>query len=410
MFNEIFDQYSWARVKDSIYRKTAADVERALAKGHRDLEDFKALISPAAAPYLEEMAQQSHRSTQKRFGKVIQLYIPLYLSNECQNICTYCGFSLDNKMRRRTLGAGELLREVDAVKAMGYEHVLLVSGEANQTVGVDYFQKALDIVRPQVAHVSMEVQPLDEEDYALLVQRGLNAVLVYQETYNREDYKLHHPKGKKSNFDYRLATPDRLGRAGIQKIGLGVLIGLEDWRTDSWFTALHLGYLEKRYWKTKYSLSFPRLRPFSGEGTRRGAGLGDEGDRRAGFGDGQPLIVGGHDWGETRDPMAGAGLQPKVVMSDRELIQLICAYRLLDEEVELSLSTRESPVFRDHAIRLGITSLSAGSRTNPGGYVVDPESLEQFEIHDDRSPAMIVEMIRRQGYEAVWKDWDQVLQ
>lgn len=374
MFNEIFDQYSWVGVKDSIYRKTAADVERALAREHRDLEDFKALISPAAAPYLEEMAQQSHRSTQKRFGKVIQLYIPLYLSNECQNICTYCGFSLDNKIRRRTLGAGELLREVEAIKAMGYEHVLLVSGEANQTVGVDYFLKALDIVRPQFAHVSMEVQPLEEEDYALLIQRGLNAVLVYQETYNREDYKLHHPKGKKSNFNYRLATPDRLGSAGIQKIGLGVLIGLEDWRTDSWFTALHLGYLEKRYWKTKYSLSFPRLRPFSGEAA------------------------------------AGAGLQPKVVMSDRELIQLICAYRLLDEEVELSLSTRESPVFRDHAIRLGITSLSAGSRTNPGGYVVDPGSLEQFEIHDDRSPAMIVEMIRRQGYEAVWKDWDKVLQ
>jgi len=371
MFNEIFDQYGWTKVKDSIYRKTAADVERALAKGHRDLEDFKALISPAAAPYLEEMAQQSHRSTQKRFGKVIQLYIPLYLSNECQNICTYCGFSLDNKIRRRTLGAGELLREVEAVKAMGYEHVLLVSGEANQTVGVDYFLKALDVVRPQVAHVSMEVQPMDEEDYAQLIQRGLNAVLVYQETYNREDYKLHHPKGKKSNFDYRLATPDRLGSAGIQKIGLGVLIGLEDWRTDSWFTALHLGYLEKKYWKTKYSLSFPRLRPFPGE---------------------------------------GKGMQPKVVMSDRELIQLICAYRLLNEEVELSLSTRESPVFRDHAIRLGITSLSAGSRTNPGGYVVDTGSLEQFEIHDDRSPAMIVEMIRRQGYEAVWKDWDKVLQ
>ncbi|MBS1604854.1 MAG: 2-iminoacetate synthase ThiH [Bacteroidetes bacterium] len=392
MFNEVIDKYSWGEVKDSIYRKTAADVERALAKGQRDLEDLKALISPAAGSYLEEMAQQSHRLTQQRFGKVIQLYLPLYLSNECQNICTYCGFSLDNKIRRRTLGAGELLREAEAVKAMGYEHVLLVSGEANQTVGVDYFVKALSAVRPQFAHVSMEVQPLEEDDYSLLIRHGLNAVLVYQETYNREDYRLHHPKGKKSNFDYRLATPDRLGRAGIQKIGLGVLIGLEDWRTDSWFTALHLRYLEKRYWKTKYSLSFPRLRPFSGEGRRN---VPDEGNTRQDSSSG--------DW-------RGTGLQPKVVMSDRELIQLICAYRLLDEEVELSLSTRESPVFRDHAIRLGITSMSAGSRTNPGGYVVDPESLEQFEIHDDRSPAMIVEMIRRQGYEAVWKDWDKGLQ
>jgi len=368
MFSTIFQQYEWAAVKESIYDKTAADVERALARSHRDLEDFKALISPAAAPYLETMAQISHRLTIRRFGKIIQMYIPLYLSNECQNICTYCGFSYDNKIRRKTLGAGELLTEVGAIRQMGYEHVLLVSGEANQTVGTDYFVKALQVVRPHFAHIAMEVQPLDQEDYERLIREGLHTVLVYQETYHQGDYKLHHPKGKKSNFGYRLDTPDRLGKAGIYKMGLGVLIGLEDWRTDSFFTALHLQYLERTYWQTKYSISFPRLRPHAG------------------------------------------GLTPKVEMTDRELIQLICAYRLLDEEVELSLSTRESPVFRDHAIRLGITSISAGSRTNPGGYAVDPESLEQFEIHDDRSPAAIVEMIRGQGYEAVWKDWDRVLQ
>jgi 2-iminoacetate synthase len=375
MFEEIFDRYDWAAVTQRIYRKTAADVERALARTHRDLEDFMALISPAAAPYLEEMAQLSQRSTQKRFGKVIQLYIPLYLSNECQNICTYCGFSYDNRIRRRTLTGEELLREAGAIREMGYEHVLLVSGEANHTVGVDYFIRALEVLRPHFSHLSMEVQPMDREDYSRLIEHGLNTVLVYQETYNRDDYQLHHPKGRKSNFGYRLGTPDRLGQAGIHKIGLGVLIGLEDWRTDSWFTALHLQYLERTYWKTKYSLSFPRLRPFEGE--------------------------------ERERPY---GLQPKVEMKDRELIQLICAYRLLDEELELSLSTRESRVFRDHAMRLGITSMSAGSRTNPGGYMVDPGSLEQFEIDDERSPAAIVEMIRRQGYEAVWKDWDSVLQ
>jgi len=368
MFSEIFDRYDWSAVKRDIYSKTAADVKRALARERRGLEDFMALISPAAAPYLEEMAQLSHQLTQQRFGKVIQLYIPLYLSNECQNICTYCGFSYENKIRRKTLNAGELLTEVAAIRQMGYEHVLLVSGEANQTVGTDYFIKALQVVRPHFAHISMEVQPLDQSDYELLIQHGLNTVLVYQETYHREDYKLHHPKGKKSNFGYRLDTPDRLGKAGIHKMGLGVLIGLEDWRTDSWFTALHLRYLEKTYWKTRYSLSFPRLRPFSG------------------------------------------GLTPKVEMTDRELIQLICAYRLFDEEVELSLSTRESPLFRDHAVRLGVTALSAGSRTNPGGYAADPESLEQFEVHDERSPAVIAGMIRSQGYEPVWKDWDQALQ
>jgi 2-iminoacetate synthase len=375
MFEEIFDRYEWAAVKRRIYSKTAADVERALVRAHRDLEDLMALSSPAAAPYLEEMAQLSQRLTQKRFGKVIQLYIPLYLSNECQNICTYCGFSHDNKIRRRTLTAGEMLTEARAIREMGFEHVLLVSGEANRTVGVDYFVRALEVMRPHFAHISMEVQPLERDDYALLMEHGLNTVLVYQETYNREDYTLHHPKGRKSNFGYRLGTPDRLGAAGVHKIGLGVLIGLEDWRTDSWFTALHLHYLEQTYWKTKYSLSFPRLRPFEGE------------DRDRPY-----------------------GVQPKVEMKDRELIQLICAYRIWNEEVELSLSTRESPVFRDHAVRLGITAMSAGSRTNPGGYVVDPESLEQFEIDDDRSPAAIAAMIRGRGYEAVWKDWDAVLQ
>ncbi|BDD07295.1 2-iminoacetate synthase ThiH [Aureibacter tunicatorum] len=366
-FLEVFRQYKWDDVKNSIYAKTSQDVERALSKDKRDLEDFKALISPAAAPYLEQMAQLSHQLTQKRFGKTIQMYIPLYLSNECQNICTYCGFSQDNKLRRITLTDSQINREVEIIKKMGYDHVLLVTGEANKTVGVDYFENALDLIRPHFSHISMEVQPLDQNDYERLIDKGLNTVLVYQETYHEEDYKLHHPKGKKSNFKYRIETPDRLGRAGIHKIGIGNLIGLEDWRTDCFFTALHLNYLEKKYWQTKYSISFPRLRPFSG------------------------------------------GLEPKVEMIDRELVQLICAYRIFNEEVELSLSTREREIFRDNVIKLGITTISAGSKTNPGGYAAAKESLEQFEISDERSPQQIAEMIRKQGYEAVWKDWDAVL-
>ena len=366
-FQELFNQHSWGEVKESIYAKTASDVERALGRQRRDLEDFKALISPAAAPYLEQMAQLSHQITQKRFGKVIQMYVPMYLSNECQNICTYCGFSFDNKLPRRTLSDAEILKEVEAIKQLGYDHLLLVTGEANQTVGVPYLKKAIKLVNPHFSHLSMEVQPLDQEEYEELIPLGLNTVLVYQETYHQEDYKKHHPKGKKSNFKYRIDTPDRLGKAGVYKIGLGVLIGLEDWRTDSFFTAFHLAYLEKTYWKTKYSISFPRLRPHSG------------------------------------------GLTPKVEMSDRELVQLICAYRIFNEEVELSLSTRESEKFRNHVIRLGITSISAGSKTNPGGYAVEPQSLEQFEIDDARSPQQIADMIRAQGYEPIWKDWDAAL-
>ena len=373
-FKNIFDSYSWNDVKQSILAKTSADVLQALQKEKRTLEDFKAMISPAAMPYLEQMAQMSNALTQKRFGRTIQMYAPLYLSNECQNICTYCAFSYDNKIKRKTLSDDEILREVAAIKQMGYDHVLLVTGEANQTVGVEYLKHAIKLIRPHFSNISIEVQPLDKADYEILVAEGLHTVLVYQETYHKENYKIHHPKGKKSNFDYRLETPDRLGQAGVYKIGLGVLIGLEDWRTDCFFTAAHLDYLEKAYWQTKYSISFPRLRP---------------------------IEVGTQENSSMKSFTA--------FMNDKELVQLICAYRIFNEEVELSISTRENEKFRNHIIKLGITSMSAGSKTNPGGYAVEPQSLEQFEISDERSPKEIAAIIKQQGYEAVWKDWDRSL-
>ena len=367
MFKEVFEKQDWDEVVLSIYTKTAGDVQRALSAGKRSLEDFKALISPAAAPYLEQMAQLSNRITQKRFGKTVQLYAPLYLSNECQNICNYCGFSYDNKIRRRTLTGAEILLEAEYLKQQGFEHVLLVTGEATKTVGIDYLRDAIRLLRPHFANISIEVQPLEEEEYRVLVAEGLYAVLVYQETYHKENYRLYHLKGKKSNFDYRLDTPDRLGHAGIHKIGLGVLIGLEDWRADNFFTALHVGYLEKHFWQTRYSISFPRLRPASG------------------------LI------------------EPKSIITDKELVQLICAWRIFNEEIELSISTRENEFFRDNIIKLGATAMSAGSKTNPGGYVVEPESLEQFEIDDSRSVADVKGMIEGKGYKAIWKDWEQFI-
>ncbi len=368
MFTQLFDTYNWDEVKQSIYSKTKTDVEHALNKtSKRDLEDFKALISPAAAIYLEPMAQLSQQLTQKRFGKTIQMYIPLYLSNECQNICTYCGFSFDNKIKRKTLSDTEILEEAKAIKELGYDHILLVTGEANQIVGVSYLKNAIKLLKPLFSNISIEVQPLDQPEYEELISEGLTTVLVYQETYHKDDYKLHHPKGKKSNFNYRLETPDRLGKSGIHKMGLGTLIGLEDWRTDSFFTASHLHYLEKKYWRTKYSISFPRMRPAEGI------------------------------------------IEPKVIMTDKELVQLICAYRIFNEEVELSISTRENETFRNNIIKLGITSMSAGSKTNPGGYAVEKESLEQFEISDERTPQQIEQLIKSSGYEAVWKDWDKIL-
>lgn len=364
-FKELFQQTNWDEIKSSIYAKTAADVERALNTSKRNLEDFKALISPAAEPYLEQMAQLSHQLTQKRFGKTIQLFAPMYLSNECNNICTYCGFSLDNKIRRKTLSDQEILEEVAYLKSKGFNHILLVTGEANHTVHVPYFKHAMELIRSQFANISIEVQPLDEPEYLELSEAGVYAVLVYQETYHQDVYKQYHPKGKKSNFNYRLDTPDRIGRAGVHKIGLGVLLGLEDWRTDSFFCALHLDYLQRTYWQSKYSISFPRMRPAEGI------------------------------------------IEPNVIVGDKELVQLICAYRLFNEDVELSLSTRESEHFRNHVIPLGVTTMSAESKTNPGGYVVEPESLEQFEISDERPVEVIASLIKSKGYEAVWKDWDR---
>jgi len=367
-FEQEFDNFSWKLAKDKIYAKTCTQVETALTSRNRSLDDFMALISPAAEPYLEELAVLSKRATQRRFGKTIQMYLPLYLSNECQNICTYCGFSYQNNIPRKTLTDEEIINEVQIIKGYGYDHILLVTGEATKTVGVDFIKNAIKLIKPYFSNISIEVQPLSQEAYKELSKLGLNTVLVYQETYHREVYKDYHLKGKKSNFNYRINTPDRIGRAAVHKIGLGVLLGLEDWRTDSFFAALHLKYLEKHYWKTKYSISFPRLRPAEG------------------------------------------AIKPNVIITDRELVQLICSYRLFNEDLELSLSTRESEEFRNNVIGLGITSVSAGSKTNPGGYTNGCNSLQQFEISDERSPAEFTKTVKQKGYEPVWKDWDTTLQ
>lgn len=364
-FNKIFEQYDWDTIKDKIYGTTLPEVEISLRKRKRTLEDFLVLLSPAAASVLETMAGMAQQLSRRRFGKTIQLYAPMYLSNECQNICTYCGFSLDNKIRRKTLSGAEILQETAVLKAMGVEHVLLVSGEANKIVDTPYFLEVVQLLKPHFENISLEVQPLSEEDYIKLHEAGVHAVLVYQETYHKEVYRQYHPKGKKSNFDFRLETPDRIGQAGLHKIGLGVLLGLEDWRVDSFFNALHIHYLQQRYWKTKYTVSFPRLRPAEG------------------------IIA------------------PNFIMEDRDLLQLICAYRIWNEDLEISVSTRESEHFRDHIIPLGVTTMSAGSKTNPGGYAVAPQSLEQFEISDERSMDEIRSLIRKAGYDPVMKDWDR---
>jgi 2-iminoacetate synthase len=366
-FYSTWQEHGFSDMAATIATKTTVDVQRALARVRADaqlsLDDLAALLSPAAAPLLEEMAQLSHRLTVERFGHTMQLYAPLYLTNICANICTYCGFSAQNRIPRKALNDDETLADAAVLKQLGFDHILLVTGESTR-YGTAYLQNALRLLRGQFSSLSMEVQPLDETDYATLAADGLSSVLVYQETYDGAVYPKHHLKGPKSDMRYRLETPDRLGRAGLKKIGLGALYGLSDWRAEAWFVGLHLRYLERTYWRTRYSISFPRLRPHQG---------GD-------------IAV--------------------TSFEERDLVQATCAFRLFSQEVELSLSTRESATFRNHAYRLGFTAMSAGSRTNPGGYSSAPESLEQFEIDDDRSPAEIAAYLRSVGYEPVWKDWD----
>ncbi|EJI1427387.1 2-iminoacetate synthase ThiH [Vibrio parahaemolyticus] len=370
-FYDHFQQLDWDDISMSIYAKTAQDVERALAKPKRDLEDFKALISPAAEPYLEQMAKLSYSLTRKRFGNTMSLYIPLYLSNLCANACTYCGFSMENRIKRRTLNRDEVEAEIDAIKRMKFDSVLLVTGEHETKVGMKYFREMVPIIKQRFNYLAMEVQPLNQDEYAELKTLGLDAVMVYQETYHPKTYAQHHLRGNKMDFRYRLETPDRLAKAGIDKIGIGALIGLEEWRTDCFFAAAHLDYLERTYWQSRYSISFPRLRPCAGNAP-------------------------------------ASGLQPKSVMTDKQLVQLICAYRLFNPEVELSLSTRESPQFRDNVLPLGITSMSAASKTQPGGYATEEVELEQFEISDERSAASVEDMIKAKGFAPVWRDWHSV--
>lgn len=367
-FSEHWRRQDFDAARQRIMNASEPEVRRALAMaGQRlGLRELEALLSPAASRHLEKLASLSQRLTRQRFGRTIQLYAPLYLSNACSNVCTYCGFSAKNRIRRKTLKPPEIDEEADALKRLGFDHVLLVTGEAAH-VGLDYLEDALRRLRPRFANLSLEVQPLDTAAYVRLAHAGASAVFVYQETYDAAAYVRHHLSGPKVDVDFRLDTPDRLGAAGMHKVGLGALYGLSDWRADSWFVGLHLRHLESSYWKTRYSVSFPRLRPHAGE-----------------------------------------AFSP-TPFDERDLVQAACALRLFCPEAELALSTRESVQFRRDAFSLAFTHMSAGSRTSPGGYTQPEEedgALEQFSPHDCRAPAEVAADLRSMGYEPVWKDWD----
>ncbi|WP_096086069.1 2-iminoacetate synthase ThiH [Agaribacterium haliotis] len=359
-FSEQIKKYSWAEVQLQLYAKTALDVEQALAQKNRTWQDFLALLSPAAEPYLEAMAKQSHALTLQNFGRCMHVYVPMYLSNKCANFCTYCGFSIKNKIKRLSLTPGQILTEAEFLLEQGHQQLLLVTGETSK-IGVAYIEQAIELLSPLFSSIAIETQAFELCDYQRLRNKGLHAVTLYQETYNLGSYQQYHLRGNKADYWRRLDSHDKTGAAGVHKLGLGVLLGLDDWRVDSAFTYLHLKYLENRYWRSRFSISFPRLRNAEG-------------------------YVADHE------------------ISDKQLVQLLCAYRLCNPFVELNLSTRESANFRKNVAPLGVTHMSAGARTSPGAYS-DTGALEQFEICDQRPTEEVAASLRQAGFDVVFKDW-----
>jgi len=398
-----------ALLKRSQTAGTAA-VRESLAKTKLSLVDFAQLISPAGAELLEHMGQRAHTMTQQRFGKVIRLFAPLYLSNECINNCRYCGFSRDNSILRVTLSLDEVRREAGALRGQGFRNLLLVAGEHPKFVSNDYLRDCIAALHPDWPSLSLEVGPMETPDYQPLVAAGADGLVVYQETYDRQVYADMHTAGPKRNFDWRLETPERAYAAGFRRLGISPLYGLADWRFEALSLVAHADYLLRNCWKAALTISTVRIRPCAGE------------------------------------------FQPLTHMTDRDLAQLICALRLMFPDVGTVLSTREPAKLRDGLIPLGVTLMSAGSHTEPGGYTgagkehthqtvrgrivkvaaaaptapqprINGEGASewapqpspatnatgQFQIADERSSQEVADLIRKLGYEPVWKDWDAAL-
>ncbi|MCR5085284.1 MAG: 2-iminoacetate synthase ThiH [Succinivibrionaceae bacterium] len=363
-FDEIskVDVDSFRALVDS---RTDRDVDRALARcGQRmELPDFAALISePARVHYLKEMATLSMQLTRRRFGRAVNMYLPLYLSNLCTNRCAYCGFSSANKFRRTVLTLDEVRDECEAIKAMGYENILLVSGESERRAGMPYFREVMPLVKRYAAYLQVEVQPLSAEDYAELKGLGLDAVCVYQETYHPGCYRENHLSGRKADMRWRMETPDRAGQAGLDKVGLAALLGLYDPRVDLMALAAHVLYMRDHYPKVRLAISFPRLRPAAG------------------------------------------AYEPRYPVGDAKLVQVITAWRIFDNELDLTISTREGAEFRDLIIPLGVTGVSAGSSTEPGGYAHHGENLEQWAVNDSRGVDEVCAALRLNGLDPVFHD------
>lgn len=353
------------------------------------LRRFSSLIAQKNDRELEAMARASQATTRKHFGRTMRMFAPLYLSNECINNCKYCGFSRDNPILRVTLSIDQVVKEARHLVDQGFRNILLVAGEHPKFVSDGYLEACIEAIRSFVPTIGIEVGPMEGPEYARMVQAGAEGLVVYQETYDRTEYSDLHTAGPKKNFDWRLECPERGYEGGFRRIGIGALFGLADWRWEALSLAAHLEFLQQRCWKASFTVSFPRMRPAAGQ------------------------------------------FHPKFSLSDREYVQLIAAFRLTFPEIGIVLSTRESQPLRDALFPLGVTTISAGSHTEPGGYTgegsndlhltvkgkrVELESsqecskaTEQFGIADTRTPIEVANALRSLGLDPVWKDWDEAI-
>ncbi len=352
---------------------SSRDVEAALSAepGQLSGRQLMSLLSPVADEYLEDMARIARDVTRKRFGNVILLYAPLYLSNECRSGCTYCGFSNENDIERVTLSIEEAVKDSSVLYERGIRHILLLTGEDLKNAPVSYIGEVSSKLSQKFPGIGIEVYPLKEDEYSILRRKGVDSLTLYQETYDPHAYKTHHLRGMKTRMEYRLDAPDRAGRAGFRKIGIGSLLGLSDPAAEMFFTAIHAKYLMKHYWRTQVLIGFPRLRPASGLGN-------------------------------------------VPVLPDRMFVRFMNAMRIFLPDAGLVLSTRESRRMRDNMAGICITQMSAASRTDPGGYGSEPASDdtpagEQFHVEDDRSVEEITAMLEARGLEPVFVDWSSLM-
>ncbi|MFK2825173.1 2-iminoacetate synthase ThiH [Bacillus sp. B190/17] len=363
-FYDVYDQIKNKPYEEMLDRVTVKDVDKVLSKTNLNENDLLVLLSPAAVERLEEMAQKAHKLTVQHFGKVISLYAPLYLTDYCVNKCAYCSFSFDNDFPRRKLTALEIDQEAKALKEMGIQHVILLTGESRIHSSVSYLAESAKILRSHAASIAIEVQPLDTNEYRQLFQAGVDGLTVYQEVYNEDIYKEIHLKGPKRNYRYRLDAPERGCEAGMRSINIGALLGMDNWRKEVFFTAMHAQYLQKKYIETDVAVSFPRIRPNLG------------------------------------------GFEPRVLVEDKDLVQAMLAFRIFMPRAGITLSTREEAALRDHLIKLGVTKMSAASSTVVGGYANKKEDNSQFEISDTRTVDEVKTRLKQLGYQPVSKDWD----